>query len=119
MELIKVLVVEDDALIRLVAVDIVQGAGFEVIEAQHADEAMRIVESVPDIQLVFTDIHMPGSMDGLALARRIEHRWPPIRLIITSGKASLRADDLPAGGRFLPKPYTAGQVCDLLGQLAA
>jgi CheY-like chemotaxis protein len=105
-----VLVVEDEVLVRTVAVDMVEQAGFEVIEACDADEAIRILESRQDIRVVFTDIQMPGSMDGIRLARAVRDRWPPVALIVTSGLAILTHDDLPAGGRFLRKPYLLSDV---------
>ena len=84
-----VLVVDDEVLVRTVAVDMVEQAGFEVIEASNADEAIRILESRQDIRAVFTDIQMPGSMDGLRLAQSVRDRWPPVALIVTSGLANL------------------------------
>ena len=99
-----VLVVEDEALIRLGAVRMIENAGFEVIEAAGADEAIQILESRSDIRVVFTDIHMPGSMDGLKLAHAVRHRWPPIKIVVTSGRELPTEQDLPEGGRFFPKP---------------
>jgi len=100
-----VLVVEDDALIRLSAVDLVTSAGFEAVEAANADEAIRILEARQDIRLVFTDVEMPGTMDGIKLAHYIKRRWPPVLLIIASGRAIVQESDLPEGTRFFPKPY--------------
>jgi CheY-like chemotaxis protein len=101
-----ILVVEDEALVRLDAIDMLNDAGFRVIEATNADEAIAILEKRPDIRVVVTDIQMPGSMDGLKLAATIRNRWPPIALIVTSGRVSVKPQDLPERGRFLPKPYT-------------
>jgi CheY-like chemotaxis protein len=98
---IYVLVVEDELLSRLHAASLVEDAGYSAIEAANADEAIAILEARKDIRIVFTDIDMPGSMDGLKLARAIRNRWPPIELILTSGHFSLRNGDLPARGRFL------------------
>jgi two-component system, response regulator PdtaR len=100
-----VLVVEDEPLVRMVAVDTIQEAGYETVEASNADSAIRILESRKDIRIVFTDINMPGSMDGLKLAKAIRDRWPPIELILTSGFLKLRAHDVPERGVFLAKPY--------------
>ena len=72
------------------AVLIVEEAGYEAVEASNADEAIRILEADPTIRLVFTDIDMPGSMDGLKLAHYVRGRWPPIKLIVASGSRSLR-----------------------------
>jgi len=100
-----VLVVEDEPLIRLAAVDIVLSAGFEALEAGNADEAIHILEHRPDIRLVFTDIEMPGTMDGLKLAHYVKGRWPPIKIIVASGKGILAESELPDGSRFFGKPY--------------
>jgi CheY-like chemotaxis protein len=114
-----VLVVEDEPLLRMNAVDIVEEAGFAVIEASNADDAIAILESRDDIRVVFTDIQIPGSMDGLKLAHAVRGRWPPIRIIATSGRVKVSGDDLPDGGRFLGKPYTSSEVARLLAELTA
>ena len=96
----------------------VADAGFEVVEAGNADEAIAILEARTDIHIVFTDIQMPGSMDGLRLARFVRDRWPPIKLVATSGRVTISDGDLPEGGVFIPKPYTAGTIAEVLGSLA-
>jgi len=112
-----VLIVEDEFLIRMDAVDMIRAAGFDVVEAANADEAIVILEDRPDITVVFTDIHMPGSMDGLKLAAAIRGRWPPIRIVATSGRAKVTDEDLPAGSRFLLKPYSAREIVGTLREL--
>jgi len=112
-----VLIVEDEFLLRMDAVDMIAAAGFEVVEAANADDAIEILESRPDITVVFTDIQMPGSMDGLKLARAVRGRWPPIKIIATSGHVHIGEIDLPEGGRFLPKPYSSEQVTGVLREL--
>jgi CheY-like chemotaxis protein len=112
-----VLIVEDELLLRMNAVDMIVAAGFEVVAAANADEAIEILEARRDITVVFTDIQMPGSMDGLKLARAVRGRWPPIKIVATSGHVGVRPTDLPEGGRFLPKPYNSMQVTDLLREL--
>jgi CheY-like chemotaxis protein len=112
-----VLIVEDESLLRMNAVDMVQGAGYEVVEAANADQAIEILEARPDITVIFTDIQMPGSMDGLKLARAVRGRWPPIKIVATSGHVGIGDTDLPEGGRFLPKPYSPVQVAGLLREL--
>jgi CheY-like chemotaxis protein len=112
-----VLIVEDEFLLRMDAVDTIEAAGFEAIEAANADQAIEILESRRDITVVFTDIHMPGSMDGLKLARAVRGRWPPIKIVATSGHAHVTETDLPEGGRFLAKPYSSVQVTDVLREL--
>jgi CheY-like chemotaxis protein len=109
-----VLIVEDEALVRMAAVGMVEEAGFEVLEATSADEAILLLEARRDITVVFTDAEMPGSMDGLRLAHAVRGRWPPIKIIATSGRYAVRDGDLPSGGLFLrnltalprfPAPY--------------
>jgi CheY-like chemotaxis protein len=112
-----VLVVEDEYLVRMSAMDMVEDAGFEALAASDADEAIRILESRNDIRAVFTDIQMPGSMDGLRLARVVRSRWPPVALIVTSGHTTALEGDLPTGGKFLHKPYAPTQIKATLQQL--
>jgi two-component system, response regulator PdtaR len=113
-----VLVVEDDLLIRLYAVQIIEEAEFDVVEASNADEAIAILEARPEIAVLFTDIQMPGSMDGLKLAAAVKGRWPPIKIVATSGLVHVGPDDLPEGGRFIPKPYGPIQLTATLRELA-
>jgi CheY-like chemotaxis protein len=114
-----VLIVEDDFLIRMNAAGMIEDAGFEVVEAASADEAIVILEARLDIRVVFTDIQMPGSMDGVKLARFVRGRWPPIKIVVTSGFVNVGKDDLPEGGRFLPKPYRSEQIVATLRELTA
>ena len=114
-----VLIVEDELLIRMNAVEMIEEAGFEVVEAASADEAIAILEGRPDIIVVFTDIQMPGSMDGLKLAAAVRDRWPPIKIVATSGHVKLGAGDLPQGGRFLAKPYSPAEITKTLRELIA
>ncbi|WP_426442527.1 response regulator [Bradyrhizobium genosp. P] len=103
-----VLVVEDEFLIRLHAANMVEAAGFQALTAENADDAIAILEARDDVRVIFTDIQMPGSMDGLKLAAAVRDRWPPIAIIATSA-VNVR-DKLPAGGRFIPKPYSLTEV---------
>ena len=105
-----VLVVEDEPMQRMMAVDLVEDAGFEAVEAMGSNDAVRILESRPDIRIVFTDIDMPGGLDGMKLAAMIRDRWPPIELIIISGKHRPKPEDLPARGVFFAKPYKRGEI---------
>jgi CheY-like chemotaxis protein len=109
-----VLVVEDDFLLRMDAVDIVKDAGFEAVEAANADEAITILEAQPNIHVVFTDVQMPGTMDGLKLAKFVKERWPPIKIVATSGRARIGEEDLPEGSIFVPKPYSPAQIVETL-----
>jgi two-component system, response regulator PdtaR len=115
-----VLVLEDEALVRMSSADVIRDLGFEVIEAVDADHAISLLESVPGVMVVFTDIQMPGSMDGLLLAAVVRDRWPPIALLITSGKMRPASSDMPTGARFISKPYSPlelkGQLQSLTGR---
>jgi len=112
-----ILIVEDEFLLRLDSAETIEHAGFEVIQAASADEAIAILNARPDIHVVFTDIQMPGSMDGLKLARFVRNRWPPIKIVATPGRVVASADDLPAGSVFLPKPYLGADVVATLREL--
>jgi two-component system, response regulator PdtaR len=105
-----VLIVEDELLVRLLAVSLLEEAGFGTIQAGSADEAVALLETRKDIRVVFTDINMPGSMDGLRLAHAIRHRWPPIELVLTSGHIQVGKKDMPERGLFLAKPYEATEL---------
>ena len=105
-----VLVVEDDELMRMHAADLVRDLGFQVIEAANADDAISLLESSRDVTVVFTDIQMPGSMDGLRFVAAVRDRWPPIALLVTSGQLSLPDTALPQGARFVAKPYSPHQL---------
>jgi CheY-like chemotaxis protein len=105
-----VLVVEDEMLLRMRAVDMVEDAGFTPVEAVGADEAVAILESRSDIALLFTDIQMPGGMDGLRLAHAVHERWPPIKIILVSGQLQPASVDIPADSRFFGKPLEAKEM---------
>jgi two-component sensor histidine kinase/CheY-like chemotaxis protein len=116
----KVLVVEDEMLLRMRAVDIVADAGFTPIEAVNADEALAILESRSDVDLLFTDIQMPGSMDGLKLAHAVHERWPSIKIILVSGKLTPADSERPTDSRFFGKPLEVSQMIaeiqEMIGQ---
>ncbi|MEX1252298.1 MAG: response regulator [Hyphomonas sp.] len=114
-----VLVVEDNVLIRLGAVDIVLSAGYEALEASDADEAIRILEARSGIDIVFTDVQMPGTMDGIKLSHDIRERWPPLRLLVASANAILEEGNLPVGSRFFSKPYDDHAIMDAMAALLA
>ena len=116
---IYVLVVEDEFLSRLHAVSLVEEAGYKAVEASNAEEAIAVLEARKDIRIVFTDIDMPGTMDGLKLAHAIRTRWPPIELIVTSGHFHLSDEDMPERGRFFPKPYGDRDIISALRRFAA
>lgn len=112
-----VLVVEDDWVQRMNVVETITLAGFEVLEADNADDAIVVLETRREITVVLTDIKMPGSMDGLKLAAAIKLRWPSIRVVATSGVLKAHEVEMPEGSLFLPKPYGAEQILDTLREL--
>jgi len=116
---IVVLVVEDEVLILLDTAESLKGYGFEVIEACDADIAIQLLEGRDDVALMFTDVNMPGSMDGLKLARTVQDRWPEIQIIVTSGKPVPETQRLPAKGRFFAKPYQTDEVASVMQTLLA
>lgn len=105
-----VLIVEDEMLLRMRAVDMVEDAGYTPLEALDAAEAVAILESRSDIALICTDIQMPGKMDGLGLAHAVHERWPSIKIIVVSGQLKLTNIDLPPCSRFFGKPIEAGEM---------
>ena len=113
-----VLVVEDEFLIRMGIVGELEDAGFTVLEAANADAAIVLLQTNPSISLMFTDIDMPGGMNGLKLAEAVRSRWPPIKIIVTSGQIELSAADLPEGGRFFAKPYNGLAVAAAFREMA-
>jgi len=109
-----VLVVEDEVLIRIIAADALEDSGFKVLEAANAAEALKMLDEHDEVAVLFTDINMPGDMDGLALARHVSEERPEIKVIVTSGKQWLDSASLPEAGMFLPKPYRASQLAAML-----
>lgn len=113
-----VLVVEDEPLQRLMIVDLLADAGYSTIEAMDAEDAVRILEERTDIHVVFADIDMPNGLDGMKLAAAIRDRWPPIELIIISGRIQSAPKDMPARSVFFSKPYKQDRVVDAVRSLA-
>jgi len=114
-----VLLVEDEPLVRMTAADGLEEAGFQVLEAANADVALKVLEVRSDeVQVLFTDVDMPGSMDGMALAEQVHAKWPHILLLISSGYARPHPDEIPDHGHFVPKPYRAatvvGHICEMM-----
>jgi CheY-like chemotaxis protein len=114
-----VLVVEDNPLILMNALDLVTTTGFQGVGAASADEAIAILEARSDIRLVFTDVEMPGTIDGLKLAHYIRNRWPPIHLIVASGRAILEESQLPIGSSFFSKPYDYNTIVKEMTRMLA
>lgn len=112
----SVLVVEDDVLLRLITAEDLRAAGYNVVEASSADEAMTILDSAVPVDLVLTDIRMPGSMDGLALAAFIRQRWPELKIVVASGERPGQAA-LAVADAFLPKPYDSTTILSRLKTL--
>ena len=105
-----VLVVEDEMVLRMRAVDMVEDAGYVSVEAVDADEAMGILQSRSDIALLFTDVQMPGSMNGLQLAHAVHENWPPIKIILASGQLKLSGSEIPQDSRFFGKPLDSKEI---------
>ena len=100
-----VLIVEDEPLVRMMVIELFQDEGFEVLEAANADQALGIFGERDDVALLFTDVEMPGSIDGYALARWVHANRPAVKTMIVSGRALPRAGDVPDGAAFVGKPY--------------
>ena len=114
-----VLVIEDEPLLRMMAVDLVEDAGFEAIEAWDVSEALRILESRDDIRVIFSDVDLGTGGDGLELVHAARRGWPPIGVIIVSGKRRIERHQLPPDGLFFEKPYRRDQVTAAMHRLAA
>jgi CheY-like chemotaxis protein len=107
---IAVLVVEDEPITRMDVVEQLEEGGFRVFEAPNADKAIKILEENPVISVLFTDVDMPGSMDGLKLAAAVRDRWPPIKIVVASGLRKINLDALPVNSRFFSKPYNVNEI---------
>jgi CheY-like chemotaxis protein len=109
-----ILVVEDETFINMFISEELEEVGYTVLTAGNADQAITLLET-HDVRCIFT-IDMPGSMDGLKLAAAVRNRWPPIDIIITTGKSKPESREMPAGSVFLPKPYRAETVIEAVRQ---
>lgn len=116
---IIVLVVEDEPLVRMGIVDHLEDSGFAVLEAADADAAIDFLVKNLDIRIVFTDVDMPGGMDGIKLAAAIRTRWPPIKIVVTSGHRKVNIDDLPVESQFFAKPYSFDKLVTAFRALAS
>ena len=114
-----ILVVDDEPLALVIAMEVIDGLGFSVVQAPNADEALAILESRDDIRAVFTDVNMPGSMNGVELARTVSRRWPPVKILFASGGALESPHLLPPGVGYLTKPYSATAVEHTLREVFA
>ena len=115
---VGVILVEDEPLIRMIAESVLCDCGFQVFVATDAYEALRILESEAiHIQVLFTDVNMPGELNGLELAYLVHDRWPRVRLLVTSGGARAGPQDVPDDGRFISKPYSLRRMCSLVDEL--
>ena len=112
-----ILVVENEALVRLELADRLTRSGLIVLVASDADEAIVMLDAHPEIEVLFTDVRMPGSMDGVRLAHHVRGRWPPVKIIVASGMLGAGARDLPGGSLFLSKPYTPETLEDALTEM--
>ncbi|MGI4765051.1 MAG: response regulator [Janthinobacterium lividum] len=111
-----ILVVDDEAMLRFLAADTLEESGFRVVEAENAKEALKVLAEQSDVRVLFTDINMPGALDGLDLAREVHARWPTIKLIVTSGRLRLSDGEIPDSGRFVAKPYSPDTLVEEIRQ---
>lgn len=116
-ETVSILVVEDEGLIRLSLVEDLEDAGFVVFEAGNADGALKILNSHPEIEAIFTDIDMPGSMDGLDLAKFVRQSRPEVAILLTSGYLKIPRNDLPGKIPFFSKPYEVDRIVNHIRKL--
>jgi CheY-like chemotaxis protein len=114
-----VLIVEDEPLLRMDAMDLAEEAGLQAYGAANAREAIALLEQHDNIRILFTDIQMKGSMDGLKLAHAVRKRWPPIQIMVTSGAVKVGADQMPENGLFFTKPYAPRFLIDTMRSMAA
>lgn len=114
-----ILVVDDEALLRMLAADHFAEAGFEVLEAANGAQAMDVLSARPDIDAVLTDVQMPGDPDGFALSHHVRDVCPPCAIVVVSGRALPRPGDLARGARYVSKPYRGEEVVRLVGELLA
>jgi CheY-like chemotaxis protein len=112
-----ILVAEDDGLLRLMASELLEDHGYTVVEADSAEEAIKVMEQRKDVRLLFTDIQMPPGCDGLELVREVHNRWPKVRLVITSGQVQPARAEIADHGRFIRKPYRAKDLLDQIDEL--
>jgi CheY-like chemotaxis protein len=113
---VRVLLVEDEFLLRMDMADTLRGAGFQVIEAASADDAMHFIASGEPIDLLFTDVQMPGALDGLALAERVRARHPDVPVVVSSGSTDVESKASRLG-KFVPKPYEPGRIAGMIGEI--
>ncbi len=104
-------------MVRFDTIQTFEEAGFEVVDAYDADHALLTLSARPDVNAVFTDVHMPGRLNGVELARLVHERRPDVQVLVTSGVMKISRDDLPEGGHFVPKPYDAFQIARLIRDL--
>ncbi|MEN3793669.1 response regulator [Fulvimarina sp. MAC3] len=115
--MVEVLVVEDDPLLRMDAVDIVEDAGYRAYEAANADEAVELLSEHPSVRVLFTDVEMPGSMNGIELAERVHRQFPDMGIIIVSGHPRITKATLPINADFFAKPYPVDRFTETLDRV--
>ena len=114
-----VLVVEDEPLVRALAVDVLEDAGFAVIEAPSADYALVVLEKREDIQVVLTDVDMPGRLNGMQLARIVQDHFHRVRVVIVSGNGGPQMHEIAPDAVFIPKPYELGEIVRIVQALSS
>jgi CheY-like chemotaxis protein len=117
---IVVIIVEDEPMVRMAAVGAFEDAGFEVLESKNAQAALVILQTQGSrVHALFTDVEMPGTMDGLMLANQIHLDWPLISVVVASGQVTPGEGQMPANSRFFKKPYHLSSVIDHIRERAA
>ena len=112
-----ILTVEDEFMVREYLGEILAETGHTIIAASNADEAISVLEARNDIRIIITDINMPGSMDGLKLAAAVRDKWPPIKIIIATGRGRPASHEMPSEALFVPKPYDQATVISAVARL--
>ena len=112
-----ILVVDDEVLLRMLATEYFEEAGYEVIEAEDGASALAAIRARPDIRAVFTDVQMPGRPDGFALARLVRQECPHCAIVVVSGRPAPENEELAEGARFVTKPYWGTEVVSLITRM--
>lgn len=113
----SILVVEDESLVRMMAVDMFETAGFQVLEASSGEKALKLVEECGDLSVLFTDVDLANHIDGFHLSRVVHDAHPEMHIIVVSGQYVAKKGDLPEGARFIGKPYDPDVVTATLNEM--
>jgi CheY-like chemotaxis protein len=109
-----VLIVEDEPIVRMYEAEIAEGAGFITLQASNADDALEKLSRPEAVQILLTDVNMPGGVDGLTLASMVRERWPQIKVVVVSAYVDSAKPEFPSGIAYLHKPFTHEELIDAL-----